>query len=62
MSTYITIEEAAKRLNCTRSNIYQLIKTHNIETITRTVLREHKTTRRLKVQHIDFDELNRIFE
>lgn len=62
MSTYVTIEDAAKALGCTKSNIYQLIKTHHIETIAKTVIREHKTTRRIKVQHVDMDKLNAIYE
>ena len=61
MSNYVTIEEAAKQLGCTKSNIYQLIKNHKLETITKTVMRQQTGVRRVRIQHIDIDELHAIF-
>ena len=62
MSNYMTIEEAAKKFGCTKSNIYQLIKTHKLETVTKIVIREQTGTRRVKVQHIDYEQLESIYE
>lgn len=62
MSDYVTIEEAAKRLDCSRQNIYQLIKSHNIRTVAKFVMEEHTIKRRRKVRHVNLDELNAIFE
>lgn len=62
MSKYVTIAEAANALGCSPANIYQLIKTHKLETIVKPVVKEHTTTRTLRVQHVDLEELNKIFE
>ena len=61
MSNYVTIEEAAKQLGCSRQNIYQLIKVHGIETTTKMVTEEHKVKRRRRIKQVDLDELNAIF-
>ena len=57
MPDMVTIAEAADRLKCTKSAVYQQIKKHGIETEKRVVqiLRAYTTLQPL--QHVDYEKL-----
>ncbi len=60
MSNWVTIAEAAEALKCTKSNVYQQIKQHGIETEKRTVQILKAYTTFSEVAHVDMDKLREI--
>jgi hypothetical protein len=62
MPNWVTIAEAAELLKCTRSNVYQQIKQHNIDTEQRVVQMLRAYTTFKEVKHVDMDELNRVMQ
>lgn len=60
MENMVTIPEAAKRLGCTRQNVYQTIKRHKIPTPEKRTKRQEIITRHLKVRYVDLTVLEGI--
>lgn len=53
----VTIDEAAKILECSRANVYQQLKKFGITTETETRDVEYTTSRKLKKQVFELDDL-----
>ena len=59
MSRFVTVSEAAKILDCTRANVYQIMKRHGIEGQTRTEKRREVIHRTVSVKYIDLDDIEK---
>ncbi len=57
MSGWVTVDEAAKRLGCSRVDIYVLAKKHNIMTKTTIEKRSEVVERDVKVHYVDLKRL-----
>ncbi len=57
MSRWATVDEAAKRLGCSRIGIYVLAKKHNIMTMTTIVKHSEVLERDVKVHYVDLKKL-----
>lgn len=59
MSRFVTVSEAAKILECTKANVYQIMKRHGIEGQTRTERRREVIHRTVSVKYIDLDDIEK---
>lgn len=55
----VTVEEAAKRMKCSTTNVYQQLKFHGIQTETEIKEVEYLTTRRVKRKVFELEDLIR---
>lgn len=60
MARLVTIAEAAQELGYGTSNVHRLIKQFGLKKHKRQVVRVERVVRRVKVNHIDIDELKRL--
>ena len=58
----VTVPEAAKALDCSKQNIYQMIEKHNLETPKKTVTKRTVVERKIRIMQVDLDMLERIRE
>ena len=57
MGGWVTVDEAAKRLRCSRTDIYVLAKKHNIMTKTTIEKRSGVVERDVKVHYVELKKL-----
>ena len=57
MSRWVTVDEAAKYLGCSRIDIHVLAKKHNVMTMTTIEKRSEVAERDVKVHYVDLEKL-----
>lgn len=58
----VTIEEAAKILGCSRANVYRVIDEKKINTPEIVVTKTEQVERRIKMMHVDIDEIKGVMK